>query len=83
MERQSFDRAIHAMLDRRTALLRDVVRSGGVDRWSHLHSHGHHYSTVRAAVSSGYLREQGYRYEITDAGIGYLDDVDLAVINAP
>ena len=53
-------------IERMAALLRDVRRSGGKDRWSHLHSHGHSYSTVRSAVARGYLREpQSYNYELT------------------
>ena len=54
-------------IERMGALLRDVKRSGGKDHWSHLHSHGHSYSTVTSAVLRGYLREIGaYRYETTD-----------------
>jgi len=54
----------------RVAILRDVERSGGTDRWSHLHSHGHHYSQVTACVRRGDLQEIGgaYHYRITDAG---------------
>lgn len=57
------------MNERMGALLRDVDRSGGTDRWSHLHSHGHSYSTVTAALRRGLLKEfQSYQYELTDRG---------------
>ncbi len=54
----------------RDMILRDVERSGGTDRWSHLHSHGHHYMQVKACVRRGELEEIGgaYFYRITDAG---------------
>lgn len=77
MERERIDRAIRNQLDRRTHLLRDVVRSGGRDRWSHLQTHGHHFPTILSAVRNGYLKvEPSYIYEITDAGRSYLDDID-------
>ena len=77
MIRPRIDRAIHAQLDRRTALLRDVVRSGGKDCWSHLFSHGHRFPTVRSAVGECYLREPiAYHYEITQSGKRYLADLD-------
>lgn len=44
-------------IERLASLLRDVRRSGGTDRWDHLKSHGHHFSTVRSATDRGYLRE--------------------------
>lgn len=54
----------------RVAILRDVEQSGGTDRWSHLHSHGHHYSQVTACVRRGDLQEIGgaYLYSMTPAG---------------
>lgn len=53
----------------RLAILRDVVRSGGVDNWSHLHSHGHHFTSVKACISRGDLtRIRAYHYAITEAG---------------
>lgn len=53
----------------RLAILRDVARSGGTDRWSHLHSHGHHIMQVRAAVNRGDLIERSlYHFQITPAG---------------
>lgn len=58
-----------AKLARAHAVLRDVVRSGGKDNWSHLHSHGHSFSTVWACVNRGWLKAEGrYRYELTDTG---------------
>ena len=82
MNRPRIDKAIHAQIDRLTYLLRDVVRSGGNDRWSHLFSHGHKFPTVRSAVSQGYLRQLTgpYLYEITDAGRRYLDTLDEATV---
>ena len=54
-------------IERMAALLRDVQRSGGVDRWSHLHSHGNSFSTVKSAVARGYLNETlAYHYKLTD-----------------
>ncbi len=54
-------------IERMAALLRDVQRSGGGDRWSHLHSHGHKFSTVQSAVVRGYLIEaMAYHYTLTD-----------------
>lgn len=76
MRRERIDVAIHAQLDRRTSLLRDVVRSGGRDRWSHLRSHGHHYATVLCAVRQGYLNFSQLGYEIAASGKQYLDDID-------
>jgi hypothetical protein len=53
----------------RLAVLRDVIRSGGTDHWAHLHSHGHHFSSVKACVIRGDLtRIRAYHYEITKAG---------------
>lgn len=53
-------------IERMAALLRDVERSGGRDRWDHLKSHGHSFSTVRSATDRGYLRELADgRYEAT------------------
>jgi len=79
MKRPRIDVAIHAKLDRRTSLLRDVVRSGGRDRWSHLHSHGHRFPTVLSAVRDGYLKaEPSYIFEITEAGERYLSDLETA-----
>lgn len=54
-------------IERMASLLRDVRRSGGVDRWDHLRSHGHHFSTVLSAADRGYLRELiDGRYEATE-----------------
>jgi len=59
-----------AQVDRAMAVLRDVMRSGGNDRWSHLHSHGHRHATVRSCVKRGWLQEPyPYTYEITASGI--------------
>ncbi len=80
MKRERIDAAIHAQLDRRTRLLRDVVRSGGKDRWSHLFSHGHHHATLLCAVRQGYLNFAGLGYEITESGKRYLDDIDAEQI---
>lgn len=55
---------------RARSVLRDVLRSGGKDRWSHLMSHGHSYATVRSCVKRGWLTEPMlYSYEITFSGI--------------
>lgn len=55
---------------RARAVLRDVLRSGGKDRWSHLMSHGHNYATVRSCVKRGWLAEpMPYSYEVTFTGI--------------
>lgn len=69
MERAYIDRAILAILDRQDAVLRDVVRSGGRDNYSHLRSHGHHHATIRRCLKAGYLTEPKRRvYELTDDG---------------
>jgi len=52
-------------IERMAALLRDVKRSGGVDRRPHLLSHGHARATLDAATRRGYLRENRGSYEIT------------------
>jgi DNA-binding PadR family transcriptional regulator len=79
MRRPRIDVAIHAQLDRRTSLLRDVERSGGRDRWSHLQTHGHRFPTILSAVRQGYLKaEPSYVYEITDSGKQYLADIEIA-----
>lgn len=58
----------------RLAILRDVVRSGGFDGWSHLHSHGHHFKQVMACVHRGDLEMLGpYRFIITPAGRAALE----------
>ena len=63
-----------AQRDARLAILRDVERSGGIDRWSHLHSHGHHYQQVRACVYRGDLAEPApYNYRLTEAGLSTLE----------
>ena len=81
MQRPRIDRAIHAQLARLTSLLRDVERSGGKDRWSHLHSHGHKYPTVNSALRQGYISEpQSYCYELTESGRSYLLDIDEAAL---
>lgn len=65
-------------IERMGALLRDVQRSGGTDRWSHLKSHGHHYPTVRSALERGYLREMvDDRYELTDDAQAFFVWFDL------
>lgn len=79
MRRERIDAAIHAQIDRLTYLLRDIVRSGGKDRWSHLFTHGHCHPTVRKAIGQGYIRETHPRhYEITESGTQYLDDIEAA-----
>ena len=84
MRRPRIDAAAHAQLDRRTSLLRDVVRSGGKDRWSHLHSHGHKFASVKHAVNLGYLKEfEAYKYEITEDGERYLADLEAARLRDP
>lgn len=63
-----------AQRDARLAIVRDVDRSGGEDRWSHLHSHGHHYSQVMACVHAGQLEEiRAYFYRITPLGRQSID----------
>lgn len=76
MRRERIDSAIHAQINRMIALLRDVDRSGGVDCWSHLFSHGHRFPTVRSAVRQQYLSANGYHYTLTDSGRRYLADLD-------
>lgn len=49
------DGAIGRMFNRRDALLRDVARSGGIDTWDHLKSHGHHHATRSACIRWGLL----------------------------
>jgi hypothetical protein len=84
MRRPRIDVAAHAQLDRRTSLLRDVVRSGGRDRWSHLFTHGHKFPTIMCAVRDGYLKaEPSYVYEITESGERYLADVEVARLRDP
>lgn len=39
-----------AQWNRMAALLRDVERSGGIDTYAHLLSHGHHPLTIKSAV---------------------------------
>lgn len=74
MKRDNIDAAIIAQINRQEALLRDVIRSGGKDRWSHLFSHGHKFPTVRSAVSRGYLKEiSAYEYEVTPEGRWLVD----------
>ena len=83
MKRPRIDRAIHAQLARLTSLLRDIERSGGRDRWSHLHSHGHKYPTISSAKRQGYVREsQAYEYELTKSGRCYLRDIDEATLRS-
>lgn len=78
MQRANIDEAVLAQIGRRDALLRDVIRSGGQDRWSHLFSHGHKFPTVRAAVRHGYLTEQhAYHYEITPDGRAVLQNSSI------
>lgn len=81
MKREYIDAAVHRQIDRLTALLRDVDRSGGRDRWSHLFSHGHKFPTVRSAVRQGYLAEpSAYHYELTLSGGRYLATLDEAAM---
>jgi hypothetical protein len=81
MKRPRIDQAIHRQLDRLTSLLRDVVRSGGRDTWSHLFSHGHKFPTVLSAIRQGYLKEplsSSRYYELTENGREYLDSLETA-----
>lgn len=79
MKRPSIDAAGLAQLSRKERLLRDVIRSGGTDRWSHLFSHGHKHPTVRLCIREGSLVEtEPYRYEITDAGRRCIAELDHA-----
>jgi len=65
--------AMSQQIERMASLLRDVQRSGGKDRWDHIHSHGHLYATVRSAVVRGYLREPSrYHYEATSDADGFM-----------
>jgi len=83
MKRPHIDAAVHRQLDRMLALLRDVDRSGGRDRWSHLFSHGHRFPTVKSAVRQGYLCEtSAYHYELTLAGGAHLAATDEAAMLA-
>ena len=83
MQRPRIDRSIHAQLDRLMSLLRDIERSGGKDRWSHLSSHGHKYPTINSAMRQGYVRQpQPYHYELTDAGRSYLRDTEEAALRS-
>lgn len=60
-------------IERMATLLRDVQRSGGTDRWSHLHSHGHRFATVKSATARGYLEEtSAYHYKLTDDADAFL-----------
>lgn len=69
MPRPSVDWAVHQMLSRQDALLRDVRRSGGRDNYDHLKSHGHHMATISRAIRQGYLVEVKPRtYMLTEAG---------------
>lgn len=83
MKRPRIYQAAHAQFDRKVRLLRDVVRSGGKDTWSHLFSHGHKFPTVRLAVNHCYLTEtRPYHYEISESGLSLLADVDAAQLTA-
>ena len=65
-------------IERMAALLRDVKRSGGRDRWDHLRSHGHNFHTLRSAADRGYLRELvDDRYELTDDAAAFFVWYDL------
>lgn len=65
-------------IERLASLLRDVKRSGGKDRWSHLHSHGHKWATVKSAVLRGYLSEPQYcHYVLTDDAAAFFVWYDL------
>ena len=58
----------------RLAILRDVVRSGSFDTWSHLHSHGHHFKQVMACVHRGDLEmPRPYHFNLTPAGRAALE----------
>lgn len=82
MKRASIDVAGLAQLERRETLLRDVIRSGGKDRWSHLFTRGHRYATILSAVRSGYLQETVvYEYEITEAGRQYVESTAIPPAN--
>jgi hypothetical protein len=72
------ERACMTPEQRAVFVLRDVIRSGGRDRWSHLNSHGHAYSTVQSLVRRGLLLEtRVYHYEITEAGRLMADGVAI------
>jgi hypothetical protein len=79
MKRNRMDIAANAQFDRKLRALRCVDRSGGVARWSHMHSHGHKYPTIRSLVSAGYLiKRRSYEYELTKKGRSFLSDVNAA-----
>jgi len=66
-------RLTEAQQSARLAILRDFVRSGGTDRWSHLHSHGHNYMQVQACANRGDIaRDSSYEWRITDKGLSAL-----------
>ena len=78
MTRPRIDKAIHAQLDRLAYLLRDVDRSGGLDTWSHLFSHGHRFPTIKSAIRQGYLKEAApYHYALTDDAREFLSARDI------
>lgn len=80
MKRESIDAAGLAQFERMLRALRCVERSGGVDRWSHMFTHGHRYPTVLSLVRQGYLLQpRPYHYEMTDAGRRCLADVEQAI----
>lgn len=59
--------------ERRACLLRDIARSGGIDRWDHLRSHGHSAMTILAAVRRGLVRNEAPKFILTDDGRAAID----------
>jgi len=58
----------------RLAILREVVKSGNLDDWAHLHSRGHHFKQVMACVRRGDLEMlRPYHFRITPAGRAALE----------
>ncbi len=69
MKRMPIDQAQLAQMARREALLRDIARSGGTDRWDHLRSHGHHHATIARAMRQGYVMSpKRHQYILTYDG---------------
>lgn len=81
MRRPRIDIAVRAQLQRAELLLRDVIRSGGTDNWSHLSSHGRSFSTIRSLLRQGYLENiegSAYRFKITKSGRHSIEQIDFA-----